>query len=103
MVEGRHERVAVIGTGGLSHAPGAPEAGDIDEAFDREFLALMEAGDSEAVVSLSNERIDKAGFGAWEIRPWVAVLGAVPERRARALAYEAVKEWDTGCAMVLFE
>ena len=103
VVERRHERVAVIGTGGLSHAPGAPEAGDIDEAFDREFLALMEKGDGEAVVSLSDERIDKAGFGAWEIRPWVAVLGAVPERRGRALAYEAVKEWDTGCAVVLFE
>ncbi len=103
VVERRGERVAVIGTGGLSHAPGAPEAGDIDEAFDREFLALLEAGDSAAVIALTDERIDEAGFGAWEIRPWVAVMGAVPERRGRALAYEAVKEWDTGCAMVLFE
>lgn len=103
VVERRSERVAVIGTGGLSHAPGAPEAGDIDQDFDREFLALLEKGDSEAMVSLTNQRIDKAGFGAWEIRPWVAVAGAVPERRGRALAYEAVKEWDTGCAVVLFE
>src|SRR5262249_36041531 len=32
-------RVALLGTGGLSHSPGAPEAGYIDEAFDHEFLA----------------------------------------------------------------
>ena len=30
-------------------------------------------------------------------------VGAVPERRGRVLAYEAIEEWDTGCAVVLFE
>jgi len=103
VVERRPERVAILGTGGLSHAPGAPEAGYIDEAFDRKFLALLNEGDSKGVVGLSDDRIDKAGFGAWEIRPWVTVMGAVPERCGRVLAYEAVEEWDTGCAMVLFE
>jgi aromatic ring-opening dioxygenase catalytic subunit (LigB family) len=103
VVNRRAERVAVIGTGGLSHAPGAPEAGRIDEAFDRDFLAILEKGDTEAAVSLPTERIDAAGFGTWEVRQWVMVLGAVPDRKAQVLAYEAVKEWETGCAVVTFE
>lgn len=99
----RAERFALIGTGGLSHWPGAPEGGNIDEAFDREFLQALDKGEPEAVLALSNERIDRAGFGAWEVRQWLTVLGAVPERRARTLAYIAAKEWETGCAVTLFQ
>jgi hypothetical protein len=96
-------RVALIGTGGLSHSPGAPEAGYIDEAFDHEFLALLEKGDGEAIAAIPDERIDQAGFGTWEIRQWVTVLGAVPERKGRVLAYEPVRAWFTGCAVAVME
>jgi aromatic ring-opening dioxygenase catalytic subunit (LigB family) len=103
VVDRRPERFAILGTGGLSHAPGAPEMGYIDEAFDREFLGFLEKGDLDAVLSLPAKRIDNAGFGAWEIRPWVVAQGAVPERRGRTLVYEPMKEWDTGCAVTLFQ
>ena len=103
VIDRRPERAAVIGTGGLSHSPGAPEADDLDEAFDREFLALLEAGDLDAILNIPSARIDRAGFGTWEIRQWVTALGAVHGRKARSLAYEAVKEWDTGCAVAVFE
>lgn len=99
----RPERFALVGTGGLSHWPGAPEGGDIDQAFDREFLGLLETGDVEKILSLSAARIDQAGFGAWEVRQWITVLGAAPERRGRTLAYAAAKEWETGCAVTLFQ
>ena len=103
VIDRRPERFALIGTGGLSHWPGAPEGGDIDEAFDKEFLRLLEAGDTEAVLSISKARMDQAGFGSWEIRQWVTVLGAAPERRGRTLAYAPVREWETGCAVTLFQ
>ncbi len=96
-------RVAVIGTGGLSHSPGAPEAGFIDEAFDHEFLALLERGDGEAIAAIPDARIDRAGFGTWEIRQWVTVLGAAPERKGRVLAYEPIKSWLTGTAVAVLE
>jgi Catalytic LigB subunit of aromatic ring-opening dioxygenase len=96
-------RVALLGTGGLSHSPGAPEAGYIDEAFDHEFLALLERGDGEVIAAIPDERIDRAGFGTWEIRQWVTVLGAVPERKGRVLVYEPVKQWFTGCAVAVME
>jgi hypothetical protein len=38
-------RVAVVGSGGLWHTPGAPDA-YLDEEFDRQILALMTAGDA---------------------------------------------------------
>jgi aromatic ring-opening dioxygenase catalytic subunit (LigB family) len=97
------ERLAVIGTGGLSHAPGAPEAGRIDTAFDTAFLALLQEGNVEALANLSDADVDAAGFGAWEVRPWITVASMVRGRKADVLAYEAVKEWDTGCGVVIFE
>lgn len=96
-------RVALVGTGGLSHSPGAPEGGYIDTAFDHEFLRLVERGDGEAIAAIPDERLDRAGFGTWEIRQWVTVLGALPERRGRVLVYEPVESWLTGCAVVVLE
>lgn len=96
-------RVALLGTGGISHSPGAPEGGWIDEAFDHEFLALLERGDGEAIAAIPDERIDNAGFGTWEIRQWVTVLGAVPERKGRVLVYEPMPSWLTGCAVAVME
>jgi aromatic ring-opening dioxygenase catalytic subunit (LigB family) len=96
-------RVALLGTGGLSHSPGTPEGWHIDEAFDREFLGLLERGEGEAIAALPDERVDRAGYGTWEVRQWVTVLGAVPERKGRVLAYEPVQPWLTGCAVAVLE
>lgn len=96
-------RVGVLGTGGLSHAPGAAEADTLDPEFDRHFLSLLERNAIDEVLALPNERIDAAGFGAWEIRQWITALGAAHDRKPRTLAYEAVYEWDTGCAVAIYE
>jgi uncharacterized protein CbrC (UPF0167 family) len=76
--------------------------GEIDERFDRQFLRDLETMDVNSILSMPYERIDRAGFGAWEIRQWLTVAGAVPEFRGHTLAYEAMREWDTGCAVTLF-
>src|SRR5262249_53446258 len=96
-------RVALLGTGGLSHSPGAPEGGYIDEAFDHEFLDLLERGDGEAIAAIPDEPIDRAGFGTCEIRQWVTVLGAVPGRKGRVLVYEPVPTWLTAGAVAVME
>src|SRR5713226_8210087 len=38
-------RIAVIGTGGISHWPATPDSGRINEAWDRAFLAKLTAND----------------------------------------------------------
>jgi hypothetical protein len=95
-------RYAVVGTGGLSHSPGAPEAGHIDEGFDRYFLDLLRHAEIARILSLPGDRVDRAGFGAWEIRQWVTALGASSGAPAHVLAYEPVAGWDIGCAVARF-
>ena len=68
-------RVAVLGTGGLSHAVGTPTAGEIDEAFDDRVMALL-SENGPAVSALTHEELEAAGNGAHEIRNWIAAAGA---------------------------
>lgn len=95
-------RIAVVGTGGLSHSPGAPDAGVIDTEFDLEFLRSLALPDPSDVLGWSNERLDAAGFGAWEIRQWMTALGASGGSPAEVVFYEPVPEWETGCGGVIF-
>ena len=96
-------RVGVIGTGGLSHSPGAAEADTLDPEFDRHFLDLLDRNAVDELLSIPDERVDAAGFGAWEIRLWVAALGVAADRTPRTLNYEPMHAWDTGCAVAVYE
>ena len=55
----RDLRVAILGSGGLWHTPGAPES-YLDEEFDREILSHLESGNADAMA---------AYFDAWTPRP----------------------------------
>lgn len=92
------ERVAVVGTGGLSHWVGLPEAGSINSDFDRDFLARLESGDGAKLTDYTRAEIDGAGNGAHEIRTWLVAAGAA-QSPFDVLAYEAVPEWLTGTAV----
>src|SRR5690606_5869428 len=96
-------RVAVLGTSGLSHWPGAPESGDIDTDFDREFVARRASDSPRRIREFPSERLARAGFGAWELRQWATGLASSGGARAHVLAYEAMEAWATGCAAVVFD
>jgi aromatic ring-opening dioxygenase catalytic subunit (LigB family) len=49
------ERIAVIGTGGISHWPATPDSGKINEAWDREFLSRWQSNDKSAMLSYTDE------------------------------------------------
>ena len=75
------ERIAVIGTGGISHWPATPDSGKINEAWDREFLERWQANDRQALVSYSDEATYRdAGQGGFEIRTFIAVAAAAQGR-----------------------
>lgn len=93
------DRVVVLGTGGLSHWVGMPEAGKINTDFDRDFLDALARGDAESILTLTDEQIDAAGNGAHEIRSWVVAAGAAAGAPFDVLAYEPVPEWLTGTAV----
>lgn len=96
-------RVVVVGAGGLSHSVGTPEVGEIDEEFDRWFLAHLVRGDLGPVLALPDDELARAGNGTHEIRSWLTVAGASAPATARVLAYEAIVPWITGMGAVMFE
>jgi aromatic ring-opening dioxygenase catalytic subunit (LigB family) len=96
------ERIALIGTGGLSHWVGLPDMGRINEDFDHWLLDRFAAGRANELLDLSDEQIEVGGNGAHEIRSWLTVAGAMGERPAHVLAYEPIQPWATGMGIVSY-
>lgn len=71
------ERIALVGTGGISHWPATPDSGKINEPWDRQFLARWCANDRPGLLSYTDEATYRdAGQGGFEIRTFIAVAAA---------------------------
>jgi aromatic ring-opening dioxygenase catalytic subunit (LigB family) len=71
------ERIAIVGTGGISHWPATPDSGKVNEAWDREFLARWSRNDKAALLSYTDaECYRDGGQGAFEIRTFISVAAA---------------------------
>lgn len=97
-------RVGLFGSGGMSHEPGGERYLEIDEAYDRDFLDLIERhqADHEAFLRAATyERMEAAGAGGTaELLSWIAVMGAIGEQPVEVLCYAAVPEWRCGVGAV---
>lgn len=79
------ERVAILATGGLSHFPGSPRIGEIDETFDHKLLEVMRQGKGKSLVDYSVQDLLEAGDT--EFLNWMVVIGAVGDAKATYTAY----------------
>lgn len=71
------ERVALVGTGGISHWPASPDSGKINETWDREFLDRWSRNDKQALLSYTDIDVYRdAGPGGFEIRTFTTVAAA---------------------------
>jgi len=97
-------RVALLGTGGLSHDPGGPRYFEIDEEFDRWFLALIENGESaRALAQCTLERLRAAGDGGTpELLAWFVPWGAAGGSGARVVCYEPTVAMRCGMGGVVW-
>lgn len=96
-----NERVAIIGTGGLSHWVGYAEMGKVNEEFDHQMIDMIKRRDIDAMLALTDEYVlETAGNGALEYRNWLVAMGAVKEYDCELLCYEPINPWVTGTAMV---
>lgn len=97
------ERVALVGTGGISHWPATPNSGKINEEWDREFLRRWMRNDREALTSYSDEdTLRDAGQGGFEIRTLISVAGACEGHRGEMLFCEPIPIFATsGFAAVM--
>lgn len=95
-------RVALMGTGGLSHEPGGERYFQVDEAFDRWFLALLETGDVPRILREATvERMEAAGGGGTaELMAWIVALAGAADPHARTVFYVPAVEMRCGIGAV---
>ena len=96
------ERIALVGTGGLSHWPCTPDSGKINEAWDREFLDRWIRGDYAGMTGYSDmDTYRDAGQGGFEIRTFVCVAGATEGCSREILFYAPIPIFAVGCTVGL--
>ncbi len=71
------EKVALVGTGGISHWPATPDSGKINEEWDLDFLDRWCRNDKDALLDYDDLTVyADAGQGGFEIRTFLAVSAA---------------------------
>jgi 2,3-dihydroxyphenylpropionate 1,2-dioxygenase len=94
------ERIALVGTGGISHWPATPDSGVINEAWDREFLERFIANDRASLISYTDEEtLRDAGQGGFEIRTFLAVAGATEGATGELMFYAPIPIFAVGCTV----
>jgi aromatic ring-opening dioxygenase catalytic subunit (LigB family) len=98
------ERVALVGTGGISHWPATPDSGKINEAWDREFLDRWCRNDRNALLDYDDaSTYAQAGQGGFEIRTLVAVSAAASGARGTVHFYEPIPIFAVGCTVADYQ
>jgi hypothetical protein len=97
-------RIAIYGSGGLSHfTAGYPYAaiaddrsryGSISTEFDRQVLAWLETAEADRLAGLSGAELLQ--HGDVELRSWIVVAGAIGEARPSSLTYVPLYRALTG-------
>ena len=96
------ERIALVGTGGISHWPATPDSGKINEPWDRAFLDRWSRGDREAMLSQANYGDEvtyaQAGQGGFEVRTFIAVAAAARGQGTISF-YAPIPIFSVGCTV----
>ena len=96
------DKIAVIGTGGISHWPATPDSGKINEKWDRQFLDHFIRNDREALLSYTDEETYRdGGQGGFEIRTFIAVAGASNGVYGEVWCYEPIPIFAVGCTIAV--
>jgi protocatechuate 4,5-dioxygenase beta chain len=96
-------KVAIFGTGGMSHQLSGERAGLINETFDRMFLEKIQT-DPLALTQISREEyIREAGSEGIELIMWLVMRGAMNSSITRITETYHVPASNTAAALALFE
>ena len=98
------EKIALVGTGGISHWPATPDSGKINEAWDREFLDRLMRQDKDALLSYTDEETYRdGGQGGFEIRTFIAAAAAAGGRGVLQFYTPDLPIFAVGCTVARFE
>lgn len=98
-------RVALLGSGGLSHEPGGARYYFIDEEFDNLWLDLCASGNHQRLLEeMSIERMDQSGAGGTaELLAWFVVMGATGAIPGDNLGYVVHRDFKCGVGGVIWD
>ena len=97
------QRLALIGTGGISHWPATPDSGRINETWDRQLLQHWIHNDRDALLSYSDlETYRDAGQGGFEIRTFISVAAAAGGR-GHVRHYAPIPIFAVGCTVATMD
>jgi len=98
------EKIAVVGTGGISHWPATPDSGKINVEWDSEFLDRLMRQDRQALLSYTDEdTYDDAGQGGFEIRTFIAAAAAAGGKGDLQFYTPELPIFAVGCTVARFE
>jgi len=96
-------RVAIFGTGGMSHQLQGPRAGLINSEFDRAYLDKF-SKDPESIVRIPHiEYVREAGSEAIELVMWLIMRGAIDEHAKEIYRFYHVPASNTAVGHMIFE
>jgi aromatic ring-opening dioxygenase catalytic subunit (LigB family) len=98
IVRGRNERVALIASGGMSHFPGTRKYLHPEFDFDRWLVAQFEAGNTEALLNMTQTQLDEVGNT--EMLNWAIMFGAIGRQEGELIDY--IPTWHHGLCMMRF-
>jgi 2,3-dihydroxyphenylpropionate 1,2-dioxygenase len=98
------EKVAVVGTGGISHWPATPDSGKINEEWDRDFLDRLMRNDKDALLEYTDEETYRdAGQGGFEIRTFIAIAAAAGGKGDLQFYTAELPIFAVGCTVASFD
>ncbi len=98
------ERIAIVGTGGISHWPATPDSGKINEAWDRDFLDRWCRNDRAALLDYSDEAIyAEAGQGGFEIRTFLTISAAARGAHGTVHFCEPIPIFAVSCTIATYD
>ncbi|MEM9654047.1 MAG: extradiol ring-cleavage dioxygenase [Actinomycetota bacterium] len=98
------ERIALVGTGGISHWPATPDSGKINEAWDRDFLDRWARNDRSALLDYDDTSIYRdAGQGGFEIRTFLTVSAAARGATGTVHFYAPIPIFAVGCTVATYD
>jgi protocatechuate 4,5-dioxygenase beta chain len=96
-------RIAIFGTGGMSHQLQGPRAGLINSKFDNAYLDTFSA-DPEAIARIPHvEYVREAGSEAIELVMWLIMRGAIDEHAKEIYRFYHVPASNTAVGHMILE
>lgn len=96
-------KVAIFGTGGMSHQLQGERAGLVNEDFDRQFLRELTTDPVGLTKRSHTEYMREAGSEGIELVMWLIMRGAMGEEAKETYSFYHVPASNTGAGLIVLE